>query len=235
MSGYIRGVDDWWLDHRLKSTDVVTALRGNLSGSRLLAASRVIRVWDVDAGTVVKELVGHNTPVAQLVWLPQGTQFASVANDETIMSVWDSAGSSTLAVANYSVPGMAMQASVLPHVVGSKNHYRVCVSTRDGLALVFDQAKQGVTKPQKFKAKIEFMDTEGEVGFFFISCIYIHIYIYIYIHIYSLFVCFVVLWRMRFFLDLLYPPVDMLVCEYVLSISPSLSLSLCTSVCYVIL
>ena len=51
----------------------------------------------------------------------------------------------------------------------------------DGLALIFEQPKKTNTKPQKFKAKVEFMDSEGEVNFQnFVFFILVHIHIYSY-------------------------------------------------------
>ncbi|MCC7207895.1 MAG: hypothetical protein IT323_11345 [Anaerolineae bacterium] len=49
----------------------------------------MIRLWDVEQGTLAGALVGHTQVVDSLAWSPDGRLLASASSDEAVVRIWE--------------------------------------------------------------------------------------------------------------------------------------------------
>jgi len=68
---------------------VVNSLDFSPDDSMLVSGTtdNIIRIWDVNAASVLKELPGHISPVFGVCFSPDGTKIASGANEGSIR-IW---------------------------------------------------------------------------------------------------------------------------------------------------
>jgi WD40 repeat protein/HEAT repeat protein len=83
--------------HRIAHGDAVNALAYSPDGKRLVTAGwdRVVRIWEVADGRLVRRLVGHTDTVWAVAWSPDGLMIATAGSDKAVR-IWQADGGKLL-------------------------------------------------------------------------------------------------------------------------------------------
>lgn len=109
-----------------------TAIDWNTNSNHLATANRgaVVAIWDVAAGSLVRQLSGHTNSITSVAWSRRGEYIASAGYDQTI-HVWDSASGETLGV-------LTGHTDVITDLAWEPGGSRFASSSLDGTIRVWD-------------------------------------------------------------------------------------------------